>query len=935
MSKLNLIFYRMTKEQAIVSELHNYYSGSDDHSVEYISNESEANQYLPAVGSGIFLFEVKSKTDLQAAVNVLKNQKKLIKSGLLKPSCVLHINNKKIEKILAKYGCVDLLEPTIRSKTLSFKIDFWSRALKTLIVKEEKAKELKSKNEKSKSKSDAKEKKKEDFIYVAPLKIQSDIWLVKSKTDCKKILRRWLLRILGPSPHAGKWIELEPQPGDKLPTWKFTIPEDNGKFITEDGSWFFYGSKPEFDWKLKRWNFSSDLPHLYFYSSDGQVFSRFKFVDGSMEVAENSRYAQAKEEYILETCETNFSFEGDEAEDEESKNLEGDNDSIDSNMEGDVKDGAEDLNGNLTGKLDSSLTEEDNENKRSSFEEDAIDGHMGGKSSTDQLDNSALSGSVKPGSAKEKEDSRSNFKEDELPGHMGGKSSTDQLDNSALSGSIKPGSAKEKEDSRSNFKEDELPGHMGGKGSTDQLDNSALSGSIKPGSAKEKEDSRSNFEEDAIAGHMGGKSSTDEVNRAPLSGAVKPGVAKEKEDNKSEFEEDAIAGHLGGKTKNVNPNNSDTAKPLGKDDSFDPPHKLTQEEFDKLPQAEKDELTRAGIGIIAKDKDGNPIVDKDGKPVLEKPNTSASELTRDDSFDPPHKLTQEEFDKLPQAEKDELTRAGIGIIAKDKDGNPILDKDGKPAIKITFRKKPLPDIKGNNDFIEKAKPDIRNPFGKKPQPEINGNNDLENEKNKKDTLDPNTEIGKSASSVNNNPLSRSITATSDKEASMEEALGGGIAEASSGNTSDNEYLDLQKEIGKKSEKKEFDLSKIIDGKVEVSTESGELKVILKQETKAGNDITFICDFEDFYTDELVVQAPKDSLPLGSEVRGKVSLKYGTQKINVVIEGSISEIEEFDDRKDTLVINVKNISQSDYDQFMSLYQDRQESIMDFMQKAKGF
>jgi hypothetical protein len=257
-----------------------------------------------------------------------------------------------------------------------------------------------------------------------------------------------------------------------------------------------------------------------------------------------------------------------------------------------------------------------------------------------------------------------------------------------------------------------------------------------------------------------------------------------------------------------------------------------------------------------------------------------------------------------------------------------------------------------NHQKEKSASDINSPFGKKPLPTINGNSDLEKEQAEKEANATKGEAGQSSSSANKNRLSKSANLTSEEEASMEEALGGGIAETLNTKSDENKKVDLNKqigelrdeesdvidlrtEIGKAAEKKEFDLSKVIDGKAQVNTESGELKVILKQETKAGNDITFICDFEDFYTDELVVHAPKDSLLLNSQVKGKVSLKYGDQKIKVVIEGTISEVDEFDDRKDTLVIEVNSISEKDYDQFMSLYQDRQESIMDFIQKAKGY
>ena len=43
------------------------------------------------------------------------------------------------------------------------------------------------------------------------------------------------------------------------------------------------------------------MPHLYFYSKSGDAYSRFKFKGTHVEVAENSEYALAREEMILET----------------------------------------------------------------------------------------------------------------------------------------------------------------------------------------------------------------------------------------------------------------------------------------------------------------------------------------------------------------------------------------------------------------------------------------------------------------------------------------------------------------------------------------------------------------------------------------------------------------------------------------------------------
>ena len=122
---------------------------------------------------------------------------------------------------------------------------------------------------------------------------------------------------------------------------------------------------------------------------------------------------------------------------------------------------------------------------------------------------------------------------------------------------------------------------------------------------------------------------------------------------------------------------------------------------------------------------------------------------------------------------------------------------------------------------------------------------------------------------------------------------------------------------------------------DLNLESGELKVIVKQKTQAGNEITFMCDFEDFYEDELIVLSPKNSLTKGTDVFASVSLQYNGKRIKLAVEGTIEDIEELDNKKDTLVIAIGEIDKKQYDAFITLYQDRQGSINDFMERAKGY
>ncbi|MAZ47831.1 MAG: hypothetical protein CME65_04670, partial [Halobacteriovoraceae bacterium] len=173
----------------------------------------------------------------------------------------------------------------------------------------------------------------------------------------------------------------------------------------------------------------------------------------------------------------------------------------------------------------------------------------------------------------------------------------------------------------------------------------------------------------------------------------------------------------------------------------------------------------------------------------------------------------------------------------------------------------------------------------------------------------------------------------EKEQELFDALGGGLTEGATGN--------FDKMIGEALEVKPEEK---IEGEItgnkasdEVNTESGDISVVISQSTGSNNEINLICEFEDFYEDELVVKVPKGSFAFGvdTEVKAAVVLNYNGKKINVNGEGVVIEIESLNKQQETLIISLKNIEKEKYETFMTLYEERQESILDFMKLAKGY
>ena len=311
----------------------------------------------------------------------------------------------------------------------------------------------------------------------------------------------------------------------------------------------------------------------------------------------------------------------------------------------------------------------------------------------------------------------------------------------------------------------------------------------------------------------------------------------------------------------------------------------------------EEELSRAGIKVL----------DKDGKEIAP--------------------------EAVAEAIDEELSRAGIHPIANDiqakkKEIQENLSSSRTPVdngVKDTVNSRK--ETHSHNQNLEaKTGKELWNNSAKKPVGTVAQVEDLD--RDDLDVLAKKTIIAASKekeSFTSANPFGEiKISSVDARVSEMEDALGGGLTDSVDPIVGSEAQLSEDKS----------DLSTIFSGEADVDTESGDLKVILKQSTKAGNDITFICSFEDFYEDELVVVAPKDSLKEGSEVKAKVSLAYGGKKVVVYTTGKIEEIEEYNEKKEMLVVSIEKIDSSLYQDFMSLYQDRQENIEDFMVKAKG-
>lgn len=295
MTEIVLVKYLFKEDWAPLEDVVNK-NASQFGDVFDVGGEKELLSVIEASPATLIIASVAGKEELGLVINFLKNHRRVLKESNVKFSVVNFVNNKQVETALMKLGCQEVMEPTMRDKALKFKIDFWKKSLSVGQKKEAEIKlTLKDKQ------SEGSDKAKQDvnpITWVDALKSVDDMWLIKSPQDVKKILTRWMIKVMGPSPFVAQWTEIPGQRG----VWKFTFKEGiRDTFHSADGDWIFKGDqKPEFVWKENLWMISGTNFQLYYQDETG-VLPRFRVSPTTVEVCKNSSYALSRERSIVES----------------------------------------------------------------------------------------------------------------------------------------------------------------------------------------------------------------------------------------------------------------------------------------------------------------------------------------------------------------------------------------------------------------------------------------------------------------------------------------------------------------------------------------------------------------------------------------------------------------------------------------------------------
>ena len=268
-----------------------------------IAGSEELLGYLPDLPACLIIASLKEKEDLVQIATYVKLAKKAGISAVTKIVVVNFSGNRQFEKAVGKLGILDIVEPSTNTKGLRFKMDFWMKSLKGQMkntAQDDSVKSIKKDNKDSNADKAAAESM---INWGQPVDCEDDIWILKKEIDCKRVLSKWMVKLMGPSPYVGQWTEIKPR------VWRFDLkPVSKPDFVTGSGSWFFAGDqKPDFIWKENLWLFTGDDFELVYQDSTDR-YTRMKLKNKTMTIAKNSEFAKFKEKHVIESFDKELTF---------------------------------------------------------------------------------------------------------------------------------------------------------------------------------------------------------------------------------------------------------------------------------------------------------------------------------------------------------------------------------------------------------------------------------------------------------------------------------------------------------------------------------------------------------------------------------------------------------------------------------------------------
>ena len=876
--------------------------------VQDIANSNDLSTYLSTVPAGLVVTSLYDRNDLIQIATFMKLGKKIAKDCAIKIVVFNFSKDRNFEKAIAKLGILDLVETNVNTKALKFKIDFWMKSLSAQVKNSAAANAQKIKTLDANKNV---EKKNEAVVaasginWLDPLEVEDDIWILKQDSDCKKVLSKWLVRLLGPSPYVGQWTEL------KSGLWRFDLKEtERNLYLSNEGEWYFTGDqKPDFVWKENVWLISGDNFDLYFKDSSGR-HSRLNCHSKVISVCKNSMFAKTKESIIIESLDKELVFkrEAEKLEDLEGKNK---TDQLDhGNLEG--KNKTEEIDGGpLSGKTKTAADKSGNLSGKTKGEEAINHENLEQKSST--------------GKEKSHWNNKNSYEEEPAKDPLGVKAEKHR-DGENLERENKDQEHRKhykNHNDAEKYEAGEIGNNLSGKSSTDEL----------PSHYGQKEKSKGLKEKEA--NDLDGKSSTDKIpshyGRSSGDPAKTPEEKSRAEKENSKGFKEREANDLDGKSStdkiasHYGRSSGESAKtPEAKARSEKEENEREIKESEKTPASAKTPEAKA-----RSEKEENE------REIKESEKSSASAKT------PEAKARSEKEEKERELKENEKTSASPKTpeakarSEKEEKEREIKDRD-KTSAKTTEEKKQREKAQSEangKDLAGKSHTDkLSSHYG-------NGNKEAQEKPEKK-----RREVEAFDEEWNPAAKARDGHIGTNKQNQYEDE------ESFSKSKPDKGWMDekADKNSNDKSSHKsrtEHEDAKVVPldrAREEKNKQLSEEEKALDKLTEDAQVISFIthkgervkCGLDDFFDGTIIFHTEQQNLVLSAPVDLDMKFKFLNKETQLKINGSILTIDGDGEGKSFVTIKLNEENASSFNKFMKLYEIRQENVTEFFKKVKG-
>lgn len=941
--------------------------------VEDFATANDLATFLSTIPAGLVIASLKNKDDLVQIASYIKLGKKVAKDCAVKVVVINFSGDRTYEKAIAKLGILDLVEPSINTKALKFKLDFWMKSLtaqaKLTNKGETQQKVVKNTDQ---NKQAAGEKKPDPSIPVwnPPLELEDDIWLVKNEAEVKKILGKWLIRIVGPSPYVGQWAEL------KSGLWRYDIKESEKEmFVPNEGAWYFAGDqKPDFVWKENNWLISGESFDLFFKDSK-QITSRLKSKDKILTICKNSLYAKTKEQIIIESFDKELVFK---KEAEKMENLEGDSkgekalggnlegknktDQIENaNLEGKTKTGA-DKSGNLKGKIENQdainneLLEQTANNKKektywdgkNEYEEEGpadldMTGEKARKDKNLAQKNDAEhekfyknhNEAKQFGKAElDKKERPESAYEDQQAKDMKGKSSTDDI----------PGYYDNNKKSKERSEKDSRPDEMSGKSETDRLKSHYGQKDVEKSEKEQRPDEMSGKSEtDKLKSHYGQKDDADKTKNKNEKANKERQFSDE--DSFSEESSDAMSGK----------SETDKLKShYSKKESGRPEKELNEKDF-----GDKSEFEKARAQKEEKELKERKIAEREEREQKERKIAEREEKEQKE-----RKRAEREEDEARGMSGKSSTDKIAGHYGGPKERE-SAEKDRKEAADDLAALKQL-----EKKYKDKSSQDADDLYDRpdKQRAEIDSENsdferlgkDKSASKNRDQSADSDKDMyarekksrgDQSQSGFSDDDFEDSYS--DDSEANKLSSQSASKNQKSKPGSHDEDHYDLaEARAARKNQNRDnsndgkiADILPLNRAKTEKAKEATKVALDetgldeLTRDAKVLSTIVYKgkkinCELNDFFDDTIIFLTQEKSIEISAKVQLDLAFKFLEKDKKLNMEGSVTTVDGDGEGNNFVTIQLTKENTAAFDVFMRLYETRQSNVNEFIKKVKG-